>query len=263
METLVKFEVDGAVARVTLSRPEKRNALKRETLESLAEALTSVENNNEIRVLILASEGGVFCAGMDLGEMQERASSPNSALEWQRDSEVYCDVLERLYGLRVPTVAVVSGPALAGGVGLVLACDMVLAVDDAFFALPEPMRGITAAMVTPLLVHRVGAGAATALLLSGERWSTERAYQLGLCHDVVARESLPDRTEQLTRAILSGSTAALALTKQHIDRISGMDMSQMLRSSMTVSATARETSDAREGLQAFLEKRKPNWQPAE
>jgi methylglutaconyl-CoA hydratase len=263
METLIRFEQDGPVARVVLTRADKRNALKRETLESIEKALDSIARSKGTRVVVLAAEGGVFCAGMDLGEMQERAESPSSRDEWQRDSQVYCNVLKKLYRLPMPTIAAVSGPALAGGVGLVLACDLVLAVDDAFFALPEPMRGITAAMVTPLLVHRVGAGHATSLLLSGERWTAERAYAAGLCHDIIAPGEFDARLERLTKAVLSGSAEALAITKQHIDRISGDDIAEQLEASMNVSAQARETKDAREGLQAFLEKRKPAWQPVE
>ncbi len=261
MESLTRFEQHGPIARLTLTRPNKRNALKRETLEQLHEHLRSLAAAIEPRVLVLAAEGDVFCAGMDLGEMQQRANSPDSFAEWQKDSEVYCDVLAQLYSLSIPTVAAVSGPALAGGVGLVLACDLVIASNRAYFMLPEPMRGITAAMVTPLLLHRVGPGPAASLLLSGEKWSAERGLQIGLCHDVVAPERFQERLDALTQAMLSGSREALAITKRHLDQMVGGRMLQLLRESMTVSAEARQTADAREGLQAFLEKRKPAWQP--
>lgn len=261
MENLIKLDQnDQGVARCTLTRPDKRNALKRATLEQLSAAVDHVTAWPEARVLVLAAEGGVFCAGMDLGEMQERAQAADSQSEWQRDSEIYCDVLTKILSLPIPTVAAVSGPALAGGVGLVLACDLVVARDDAFFALPEPVRGITAAMVTPLLIRRVGAGSATSLLLSGERWTAARALATGLCHDVIAENEFETRIETLLQHILSGSRSALAITKQHIDRIAGAGLIEALRESMQVSATARETADAREGLQAFLEKRKPSWQ---
>ncbi len=261
MKSLVRFEIKDAVAKLTLTRADKRNALQRETLEQLSAALGQVRSSAEARVLVLAAEGAVFCAGMDLGEMQKRAESPDGAADWQRDSEVYCDVLQQIYSLPMPTVAAMTGPALAGGVGLVLACDLVVATTNAFFALPEPMRGITAAMVTPLLIHRVGAGPATALLLSGERWTAERALQLGLCHDVVKPDDFTQRLDSLVASILSGSQQALAITKQHVVHVTNRPVEEMLTYSIQVSALARETLDAREGLQAFLEKRKPRWQP--
>lgn len=261
MESLTRLEMQGPVARLWLTRPEKRNALKRETLEQLLGYLKQVADTSDCRVLVLGCEGDVFCAGMDLGEMQLRASASNSTGEWQRDSEVYRDVLNRLFKLPIPTIAAVGGPALAGGVGLVLGCDLVVASQRAYFMLPEPMRGITAAMVTPLLIHRVGPGAASSLLLSGEKWTAERALALGLCHDVATPEEFEARVSGLIQSILSGSKEALAITKRHLHRMAGDQMAKLLNESMEVSAEARQTSDAREGLQAFLEKRKPNWQP--
>ena len=143
---------------------------------------------------------------------------------------------------------------------MVLACDILIASENAFFMLPEPMRGITAAMVTPFLIHRIGAGPATYMLLSGERVSATRAMNFGLCHDVVPADQLDDRVDQLVTAILTGSQSALAITKRHIGRCAGANIQEDLQASITVSAEARETEDAREGLAAFLEKRKPAWQ---
>ena len=209
----------------------------------------------------MTAEGKAFCAGMDLGEMQQRAQSEDGKREWQRDSEVYADVLSKLFQLPVPTVAAVQGPALAGGFGIVLACDLVIASDNVFFMLPEPMRGITAAMVTPMLIHRVGTGPATFMLLSGERISATQSAQFGLCHDVVAESELNARCDTLIGNILTGSKSALAITKQHIKDCTAETVVDDLHTSIGVSAKARETDDAREGLAAFLEKRKPNWQP--
>jgi methylglutaconyl-CoA hydratase len=214
-----------------------------------------------VRVIVLAAKGPVFCAGMDLGEMQTRAGGPDPRAEWQRDSEVYGEALTRLYGMGVPTVAVVQGPAVAGGVGLVAACDLVVASTEASFALPEPQRGITAAMVTPLLIQRVGPGAAARLLLSGERWSAEDAHRAGFCHALAAQEMLAARAETLVANVLAGSPSALAITKRHLGEMSADQMAARIRRSMDVSAEARATPDAREGLAAFLERRKPAWQP--
>lgn len=261
MDTFVKSGIHNGVGRITLSRPEKRNALKREFIEQLQQAIAQLKSETGLRVIGIEAEGKVFCAGMDLGEMQERAKSPDGKQEWQKDSEAYCQLLKEIYSLPVPTMVVLQGPVLAGGVGLVLACDLIVASEDSFFMLPEPMRGITAAMVTPLLVHRVGAGTAGHLLLSGERMSARRAFQLGLCYDVVSSQDLAQRAETLMNSILTGSQAALAITKRHLAQCSNERLEDQIEMSVTISAEARETADAREGLAAFLEKRQPAWQP--
>jgi methylglutaconyl-CoA hydratase len=260
METFVKSEIKVGVGRITLNRPDKRNALRRDFIEQLTAAVSEMKSDDTLRVLVMQAKGTVFCAGMDLSQMQDRAQSSNGKLEWQKDSEVYCDLLTELYSIEVPTVVALQGPVLAGGVGIVLACDIVIASDTAFLMLPEPVRGITAAMVTPLLIHRVGAGIAGHLLLSGERMSAQRGWQTGLCHDVVEANQLTDRVESLTQSILSGSKSALSLTKLHLGRCSNDTLVKQIQDSVQVSAEARESSDAREGLAAFLEKRKPTWQ---
>lgn len=246
--------------RISLNRPARRNALTRQMLHDLKEALEQVQQLSHARLLILQSTGTVFCAGMDLGEMQERAAAADKEQQWHKDSEIYCEVLELLFTLPIPTVAAIQGPVLAGGVGLVLACDLLLATKNVFFALPEPMRGITAAMVTPYLNFRVGAGVATQWLLSGERIVAQQALSSGLCIDVVAEDELDARLEKLSSNVLTGSPSALAITKRHLhDCADSKAVLDWARCSIDVSAVARQTDDAREGLAAFLEKRQPNW----
>ena len=261
MAEFVLTSMQNGVGRITLNRPDKRNALKRQFIEEIHNAVTHLKQDESLRVLVLQAEGKVFCAGMDLGEMQERAQSENGPQEWQRDSEVYCDLLIELYSLPVPTVTVLQGPVLAGGVGMVLATDMIVASDEAFFMLPEPMRGIVASMVTPFLIHRVGAGTASYMLLSNERIATTDGLRLGLCHATVPSDELHKRADQLIENIMTGSRSALAITKRHIADSLAYDVVEQVKNSVNVSAEARETDDAREGLAAFLEKRKPSWQP--
>lgn len=261
MYEYIQVEFADGVGRLTLNRPDKRNALKRDFIEEIKRGIESLAGEVGLRVFVLAAKGSVFCAGMDLGEMQQRAQSEDGQAEWQKDSEVYAEVLSQLVSLDVPTVAAVSGPALAGGMGMVLACDILVASEKAFFMLPEPMRGITAAMVTPLLIHRIGAGPASFMLLSGERVQARQAGKMNLCHDVVAADDFETRINELIGNILTGSKSALAITKQHIKQTIKLDLIEQIKMSVSVSAQARETEDAREGLAAFLEKRKPNWQP--
>ena len=261
MNPFVHTDLHQGVGRITLQRADKRNALTRELLEHLDEEVSRLKADVDLRVLVMAAEGSVFCAGMDLGEMQSRAASTDGQQEWLRDSKIYSQLLGNLFTASVPTVVQLQGPVLAGGVGLVLACDLIVASTSAFFSLPEPMRGITAAMVTPLLVHRVGAGVAGQLLLSGEKLTVQRAHQVGLCHDVVPPERLGQRVDELVNSILTGSQSALSISKRHLQHCSAVDVVAQVERSITVSAEARETADAREGLAAFLEKRKPLWHP--
>ncbi len=256
---LVRVDCSRSVARITLNRPDKRNALSRALLAELDAAVQRVDGDPAVRAMVLAAEGPVFCAGMDLAEMQERAGHPDAQRLWMDDTRAYRELIERIFRLRVPTIAAVQGPVLAGGVGIVMACDLVVASDAATFALPEPKRGITAAIVTPLLVYRTGAAAASHLLLSGRTWSAEDGRRAGACHEVVPPGELAARIDALVASVLAGAPGALALTKRLLQDCAAFRFDEQLDAGMKVSAFARETEEAREGLAAFLEKRPPRW----
>lgn len=260
-DALILKSEQGGVVRLTLNRPQKRNALTREVLRELKGNLAELHARTDVRLLVLSAEGAAFCAGMDLAQMQETASHPDAAAIWQADTEIYRDVVRLLFELHCPTLAIVSGPAVAGGLGLVLACDLVVASESAAFALPEPKRGITAAIVTPLLVYRVGNSAAAYLLLSGGPVDAVRAQQMGFCHQVAPANALAATADALERSILSGGPMALATTKRQLRTCATSDVLQQLDQAVAISAKARATAEAREGLQAFLEKRTPAWVP--
>jgi methylglutaconyl-CoA hydratase len=155
----------------------------------------------------------------------------------------------------------VQGPAIAGGFGLVLACDLVLASTAARFALPEPKRGISPAVVSPLLLYRIGAGPAMPLLLAGTTLTGEEALRLGLCHQIVAPEQVAASRLEWAASILTGAPGALAMTKRLVRRFTQETLLAQLEAGRKVSAEARSTAEAREGLAAFLEKREPDWNP--
>jgi methylglutaconyl-CoA hydratase len=259
-DSLLSITQERGIVRIVLNRPQKRNALTRELLVELLERLREIRAAGQARLLVLAAEGTVFCAGMDLAQMQAAAASPDAAAIWLRDSELYRDLLWELFSLPIPTLAVVQGPAVAGGMGLVLACDLVLASESAAFGLPEPQRGIIAALVTPLLVYRCGAGPAGHFLLSGQTHTAATAERLGLVHELAPAERLAEREQALCQSILQGSPAALAATKQHLHDCTAAHLNAQLHASVSASATARETPDATEGRRAFLERRPPAWQ---
>jgi len=246
-----------SVVRVTLDREQRRNALTRDMLVALTAQFSKLAEDPTVRLIEVASTGTVFCAGMDLGEMQQRAGQAG-ADDWLKDSVVYRDLLLSIIKAPQPVLAIVQGPVLAGGVGLVLACDMVLAEASVFFALPEPQRGIAASMVIPLLLRRVGLGHANHLLLAGQRVSASELVTWGICQQVVEADQFAGLVGDWQKRILSGSPQALAATKAQVN-LCGGDIESMLEQAAVRSAEARGTSDAKEGLAAFLEKRSPSW----
>jgi methylglutaconyl-CoA hydratase len=211
------------------------------------------------RLVVLKATGPVFCAGMDLQEMQDAAKLPNAAEVWQHDSDLYRQVLETLTFAPCPTLCVVQGPALAGGVGLVLACDLVLAAETANFALPEPKRGIIAAMVLPLLVLRIGHSAASWLLLSGQTLFLDAARRYGLIHQTATSATIETDVAATITAVLTGAPGALNATKQQLLKPIAERLKSDWDAAEEASATARTQPEAREGLQAFLDRRMPQW----
>lgn len=256
----IKIAQENGISRIILNRPQKRNALTRELLRELRGELQRLAKSESLRALCISATGPVFCAGMDLGQMQRTAADPKATEFFQADAQAYRDVLGELFQLPVPTIAMVQGPAMAGGFGLVLACDIVIASEAATFFLPEPQRGITAAIVTPLLIYRLGAANASYLLLSGRQIDAETGFTRGLCHQVVAPELLDRAAEETLESIMAGSPQALAASKKFLQECAGPQILAQLDSAVALSARARETTDAREGLQAFLEHRTPSWQ---
>ncbi len=260
-ERLVTLKTTNGVAQVTLDRPARRNALTRELLSQLAATVAEAGAHSETRLIVLEGNGPAFCAGMDLDEMQQRASAPDSRAQWDQDAAQYRDALVALLRADVPTLAVVHGPAIAGGFGLVLACDLVLATHTAKFSLPEVKRGISPAVVSPLLLHRIGHGPAMPLLLDGELITAEEAYRLGICHYLSAPEQLAAAREKIVTSLLGGAPQALVVTKRLVRSFALETLIQQLEAGRNVSAEARASSEAREGLAAFQEKRDPKWMP--
>jgi len=190
MEPLVKIQVHAHTATVTLNRPEKRNALSRGLLQQMHQALDDLHQERKVRAVVLTGAGTVFCAGMDLSEMLATADQQDRLEQWQADSVVYHDLIQAMLRFPKPLVAAVNGPAVAGGAGLVMACDLVVASEKARFGFPEPRRGIVAGMVAPLLAFRVGAAHAAYLLLTARVVEASEAHRYGLFHEVVADEKI-------------------------------------------------------------------------
>lgn len=250
MEALVLREVPRpGVVVLTLNRPDKRNALNIALLETLLEALDDVRG---CRVLILRAAGPVFCAGMDLEEARDHEQAT-------RSGDLIRDAIATLYHFPAVTIARVQGAALAGGAGLMAACDLAVAAEGATFAFPEVRRGLVAGLVMPLLRRQVGERQARALLLCGETIGAARAVEIGLLTRAVPEGELDGAINAATDAVLLGAPGALLETRRLFDRLWHQDLEEDLALAREVHRNMRTSAEAREGLAAFQEKRKPDW----
>lgn len=257
----VVIKVNHPSATIILSRPEKRNALTRQMLVDLTQAFDDLFQERKVRAVILTGAGSAFCAGMDLGEMHATAQQPEREAwdQWHDDAVAYRDLLDRMLRFPKPIIAAVNGPAIAGGMGLLLASDLVLAAPSAEFALPEPRRGIVAGIVSPLLFFRVGGSQSANLLLTARTIGAEEAHRIHLVHEIVASDLLWARGHALAGEIARCAPEAIQLTKRLLNETIGEHLETLLSAAAAASATARTTSAAAEGLAAFIEKREPKW----
>lgn len=256
---LVRVHVHGPTGTIILNRPEKRNALSRALLAELVQALHDLHLERAVRAVVLTGAGSAFCAGMDLTEMLETSRSPDAHAQWYKDAVAYRDLIEQMLRFPKPLIAAANGPALAGGLGLVLACDYVLAAREASFGLPEPRRGIVAGMVAPLVHFRLGGSQAARLLLFAGTIDAPEAQRIGLCHEVLSGEQLWARANELAGQAARCAPEALRLSKQLLNETIGEHLFTLLSAGAAASAAARTTEAAAEGLAAFREKREPRW----
>jgi enoyl-CoA hydratase/carnithine racemase len=259
--SVVDVKITGPVGTIVLNRPGRRNALSRAMLEQLAQALGDLHLEKRVRAVILTGAGSAFCAGMDLNEMHAASKLPDHEKQqtWGDSAEQYREVVTQMLDLPKPIIASVNGPAVAGGAGLVLASDIVVATPAAQFGLPEPRRGIVAGIVAPLLAFRVAGGTAARLLLTSALIAADEAERLGIYHELIDEPRLWARCVQLGEECAAGAPEALQLTKRLLYETIGEQLSTQLSVGAAMSATSRTTEAAQEGLTAFVEKRKPEW----
>jgi len=260
MTDLLRVERHGVVARVTLDRPDVRNAFNPELITALTDAFTALaaEPADELRAVVLSGAGPTFCAGADVAWMRSAASLDEAANE--ADAGRLAAMLEAIDMCPAPVVARVQGAALGGGMGLCAVSDIVVATTDATFGFTETRLGILPAVIGPYALAKIGETHARALFISGSRFGAARARDIGLVHDVVADEAALDaRVDELLEELLAAGPTAAREAKALIRRLRGQPPAQAR--ALTVAAIARQRSSAegREGLSAYLEKRDPSW----
>jgi len=253
----VQLDVAGGVARLSMSRPEVHNAFNDEELRELTEAVKTVAADGSVRVLILTGNGKSFCAGADLNWMKSVLSyTPEQN---KKDAAVLVDLLDMLEQLPKPVVGRINGAAVGGGVGLTAVCDIAIASSEAKFGFGEAKLGIIPAMISPYVLRKIGPGPARELFLTGDRFSAERAQEIGLVNEVVPPEKLDEAVNAKVASLLTSAPHALAEAKRLIRLVPGMDPGEAREYTLAKIAELRASPEGQEGMRAFLEKRKANW----
>lgn len=255
--SMLKLESEGGVTTITLNRPEKRNALNATMIEELSHALLAAAEDSACGVVLLTGAGAAFCAGMDLAYLEGlNGKTPD---EHRADTEQIASLLRALYDLPKPTIAAVNGAAVAGGMGLATVCDFTLAVPEAKFGYTEVRIGFIPAIVSAFLREQIGDKRARDLLLTGRLIQAQEAWEMGLVTRVVPASELVREARGLAAKLLENSPEAMKATKRLLSEHARVRLDEDIERAIAANVVARETQDFREGIRAFLEKRKPDW----
>jgi methylglutaconyl-CoA hydratase len=257
LETIL-FNVDGPVARIILNRPEIHNAFNEIMLSELIQVFKDVQRQKgEIRVVILTGSGKSFCAGADLHWMKKMIHY--SYEENIEDSNRLSECLYQLYTLPQPTIARVHGATIGGGMGLVAACDIAVVQEDVMFSLSEVKVGLVPACISPYVIKRAGESKCREFFLSGERIDAQRALSAGLVNEVVPQGELDSAVDRWRDQFLKNGPEALAVCKELLEKVPGMDLDKAKAYTADVIAKLRISEEGQEGIKSFLKKDKPKW----
>ena len=250
---------DLGVATITIVRPEVHNAFDEHVIEELDRRFISVADDDEVRLVVVAARGRTFCAGADLDWMRRMADYDEE--QNIADSRHLGDMLNRLNVMSKPTMCLVQGSAFGGGVGLVAACDIAIAVRSAAFSLTEVKLGLIPAVISPYVIAAVGARQARRYFLTAERFDALEALRIGLVHLIVNDEGeMRAAAERFARMFLDTAPGAVAASKQLIADVQGQEIdAKLIEDTARRIAERRATDEAKEGVAAFFDKRKPNW----
>jgi methylglutaconyl-CoA hydratase len=255
---LVLYEVKDRTVYITLNRPDKRNALSHELVGTLKDALRRAENDSEVKVVVLQAIGDAFCAGADLAYLQQLQK--NSFEENLADSNHLKELFLIIYQLKKVVIAKVQGHALAGGCGLTSVCDFVFAVPEAKFGYTEVKIGFIPAMVLVFLIRKIGERNAKHVLLSGELVQGNEAMNFGLINFLVPKDKLDFAVGEFAQKLIKNNSAnSMALTKQMIDRVQSMSLTEAMDYAARMNAEARASADCKKGIDAFLNKEDLTW----
>jgi methylglutaconyl-CoA hydratase len=254
----IEIHAEHGVAVLWLNRPEVRNAFNETMIAELTAAFGELEADPGVRAIVLAGRGKVFCAGADLNWMKRMGEMDFE--ENRSDAMGFGTMLNRLHTLKKPTIARVHGAALAGGMGLIAACDIAAASTDTEFSVSEVRLGLTPATISPYVIAAMGERAARRYFLTGERFSAAEAYRIGFVQELAQPDELDATVNSILGQIVQGAPGAHAVTKDLIRAVANRPLTPDLMADMAVRiATARASEEGKEGVRSFLEKRAPAW----
>ncbi len=245
-------ETKGAVAHITLNRPEKRNALGDTIVRELLSALTDADADDAIKVVVLRGAGADFCAGADLAQLERLSQA--TVLDNLQDAAAASEMFSKPRRMQKPVIAAVRGRAFAGGAGLATACDLIIAARSAQFAYPEVKIGFVAAMVMAFLRRSLGEKRTLELLITGKVISADEAERIGFVNRVCNDEDFDSEVDKFANEIAALSASAVMLTKQLLYQTDGMSFDQAIRAGVDMNAIARMTEDCQSGIKKFLSK---------
>ncbi len=256
--TQLKLTTDGPVARIWLDQPDTRNAFDDIVIGELTQAFLEVGAAPQVKAIVLGANGPAFCAGANLNWMRRMADYTRD--ENLADAGTLAEMLRTIAECPKPTIARVQGDVYAGGMGLVAACDMAVSVDTAWFCLSEVKIGLIPATISPYVIRAMGARASQRYFLTAERFTAAEAHRIGFVHEVVAVDALDAKVDELLRALTGASPAAVRACKTLLADVTGRAVDDaLIAKTVEGIADIRASDEGREGVKAFLEKRKPDW----
>jgi methylglutaconyl-CoA hydratase len=256
--TTLTLQIDGAVARIWLNRPELRNAFDDVVIGELNQAFAEASSAPRVRAIVLGANGPAFCAGANLNWMKRAADFTHQ--QNLSDAGGLAAMLRTIHESPKPVIARVQGDVYAGGMGLVAACDIAVSVDTAWYCLSEVKIGLIPATISPYVLRAMGTRAAQRYFLTAERFTAAEAHRIGLVHEVVAADALDAKVDDVLKALTSASPAAVRAAKQLVHDVAGREIDDgLVAQTVRGIADIRASEEGREGVQAFLQKRKPNW----
>lgn len=258
--TYLEINVSSFVASVRLNRPEVRNAFNDEVIAEITTGFHNLGQRDDVRCIVLAANGPAFCAGADLNWMRSMADYTRE--QNLADAGRLATMMQTIYECPKPTIAKIQGDVYAGGTGLVAACDMAVSVDTANFCLSEVKLGLLPSTISPYVIRAMGTRAAHRYFLTAERFSAAEALRMGFVHEVVALDELDAKVAELAQALCNAAPEAVKACKKLIQDVAGKDITpELVKMTVASIADVRISPEGREGLQSFLQKRKPNWLP--
>ncbi len=253
----IKSEIKSNIAYVTFCRPEVHNAFNDTVIYEMTDIFNKLNDEKELRAVVLTGEGKSFCAGADLNWMKRVITQ--SFEENLKESNALADLFALIYNFRCPVIGKINGAAIGGGVGFVSVCDIAVAAESAVFSFSEVKIGIVPACIGPYVVKKIGEGKAREFFITGERMKAGKAYNIGLINDCVDDDKLDDTVDKLLKMIKSSGPEAIAVAKQLVSSVPYMSEEQYKPFTAEMIAKLRISDEGQEGMNAFLEKRKPRW----